>query len=149
MCCVSATRSAIVIPRKNTAIASAAIWPSEIDPSVRPRTKNAISSSVSSAPSRFLRMISCGKKRSLAIRDPDVLDLHGLAQELAALGLLRIEPVAPTAVVDPRALHVAHARLLHDRAAGVRPDVPERVDVVVRGEDGRQCVALAGDDVDR
>ena len=57
---VNATRSAMVMSRKNTAIAKAATWPSVIEPSAMPRVTNAISSAESAWPSRFLRMISCG-----------------------------------------------------------------------------------------
>src|SRR5262249_29227383 len=59
---VSVTRSPISMPRKNTAMAKAATCPSAIEPSVSPRTKNAISASSSAPPSRFLRMISWGMK---------------------------------------------------------------------------------------
>ena len=58
---VSATRSAVSRSRKKIAIANAATWPSLIDPSVRPWMKNEISSAESVSPSRFLRMISCGR----------------------------------------------------------------------------------------
>ena len=57
---VNATRSAVVMPRKNTAMAKAATWPSLRLPSWMPRVTKAISSADSSWPSRFLRMISCG-----------------------------------------------------------------------------------------
>jgi hypothetical protein len=57
---VNATRSAVVMSRKNTAIANAATWPSVSEPSAIPRVTNAISSAESAWPSRFLRMISCG-----------------------------------------------------------------------------------------
>src|SRR5262249_54287990 len=57
---VIATRSPIVMPRKNTAMANAATWPSLRPPSLIPRTTKPISSPESSLPSRFLRMISCG-----------------------------------------------------------------------------------------
>jgi len=60
---VSATRSPMSMPRKNTAMAKAAICPSEIEPSLRPRTKNAISASPSAPPSRFRRMISWGRNK--------------------------------------------------------------------------------------
>ena len=43
MASVSATASARLMPRKKTAMARAAAWPSVIEPSVRPRTKKAIS----------------------------------------------------------------------------------------------------------
>src|SRR5437762_6477468 len=61
---VSATLSAVVMPRKNTAMAKAATWPSLRVESVMPRAMRAISSAESSCPSRFLRMISCGSMRS-------------------------------------------------------------------------------------
>ena len=63
---VSATRSAVVMPRKNTAMAKAATWPSLSPPSWMPRTMKAISSANSSPPSRFLRMISCGSMAAQA-----------------------------------------------------------------------------------
>ena len=43
---VSATRSSMVMPRKKTAIAKAATWPSLIVSSVRPSTMKRISSGV-------------------------------------------------------------------------------------------------------
>src|SRR5436190_7157960 len=61
---VIATRSAVVMPRKNTAMAKAATWPSLKLELVMPRAMKAISSFESSWPSRFLRMISCGSMRS-------------------------------------------------------------------------------------
>ena len=60
MASVSATVSVAAMPRRNTAMAKAAAWPSPMLPSVRPRTKNAISSAASGLPSRLARMISCG-----------------------------------------------------------------------------------------
>ena len=57
---VSATVSARLMPRKNTAMANAAAWPSEIRPELTPSTRKPISSASSTPPSRFLRMISCG-----------------------------------------------------------------------------------------
>ncbi len=57
---VNAARSDVVMPRKNTAMAKAATWPSLSVPSWMPRTMKAISSADSFPPSRFLRMISCG-----------------------------------------------------------------------------------------
>ncbi len=53
---VSATCSAVVMPRKNTAMAKAATWPSLRLPSWMPRAMKAISSADSSWPSRA----SCG-----------------------------------------------------------------------------------------
>ena len=47
--------------------------------------------------------------------DPDVLDVGGLAQELAALALTDIKPVAGVSSADPGALHVAGRGVL-DRA---------------------------------
>ena len=55
---VSATRSAAFMSRKKVAMANAAVWPSETDPSAMPFTMNCNSSASSAAPSRFLRMIS-------------------------------------------------------------------------------------------
>ena len=43
MAVVSATASSAVMPRKNTAMAKAATWPSVTLPAVRPSTMNAIS----------------------------------------------------------------------------------------------------------
>jgi hypothetical protein len=58
---VKATASSGCMPRKNTAMANAATWPSVTDPAVRPSTRKAISSGESFSPSRFLRMTSCGR----------------------------------------------------------------------------------------
>ncbi len=44
---VSATRSAVDMPRKNTAMAKAAAWPSDTVPAASPSMKCAISSSAS------------------------------------------------------------------------------------------------------
>ena len=61
MASVSATVSSRVMPRRNTAIASAATWPSEMLPSASPAMKKAISSAARGLPSRLARMISCGR----------------------------------------------------------------------------------------
>src|SRR5260221_2251925 len=53
---------------KNPAMAKAAIWPSAIEPSRKPRTKAAIWSSPSSAQSRLRRMISWGMNIALEFR---------------------------------------------------------------------------------
>src|SRR3546814_6325652 len=74
-----------------------------------PRTKNAISSRLSAAPSRFLRIISCGSSvwvRSDAIGNPHVLDLASVGEEGAARGLGIVEPVAALAAAHPGALDV-------------------------------------------
>src|SRR3954468_22605774 len=55
---VRAIRSSASSPRRKNAIASAPTWASERPPSVIPPTRKAISSAVSGAPSRFLRMTS-------------------------------------------------------------------------------------------
>ena len=68
---VSAMRSAIAMPRKNTAMAKAAAWPSVMVPSVRPSMKCSISASLSTPPSRFLRMISCGSIKAPSLRSGD------------------------------------------------------------------------------
>src|SRR5476651_591711 len=57
---VSATRSPTVMPRKNTAIAKAATWPSLRLPSAMPRATKAISAALSASPLRLRRMISFG-----------------------------------------------------------------------------------------
>ena len=44
MASVSATRSSASMPRKKTAMAKAATWPSEMAPAVRPSTMKRISS---------------------------------------------------------------------------------------------------------
>jgi hypothetical protein len=51
------------MPLKNTAIANAAACPSVTAPLVRPPMKDAMSSSLSARPSRFARMISCGRQQ--------------------------------------------------------------------------------------
>src|SRR5271163_449488 len=58
---VSATRSSSVIPRKKTAMAKAAAWPSVTAPLVRPAMKSPISPALNGSPSRLARMISCGR----------------------------------------------------------------------------------------
>src|SRR6185312_13223710 len=79
---VMAVSSPGVMLRKNTAMAKAATWLSLRLPSVIPRTTKAIASSVSSWPSRFLRMISCGSMRSrVAFEEPPQHPLH-LARRL-------------------------------------------------------------------
>src|SRR5689334_18985597 len=68
---VMAASSRAVMLRKNTAMAKAATWLSLKVPSVMPRTTKATASSLSSCPSRFLRMISCGSMRSrIAFEEP-------------------------------------------------------------------------------
>src|SRR6185437_6508982 len=79
---VMAVSSRGVMLRKNTAMAKAATWLSLKLPSVMPRTTKAIASSLSSWPSRFLRMISCGSMRSrVAFEEPPQHPLH-LARRL-------------------------------------------------------------------
>jgi hypothetical protein len=51
---VSAAHSARVMPRKNTAIANAAIWASLTEPSAMPATRCEIAASLRSAPSPLL-----------------------------------------------------------------------------------------------
>src|SRR2546428_70108 len=72
-----------------------------------------------------------GPGTSLAVRDPDVLHLRRLAQELASLTLPRIRPVPVPH--EPGAFHVPRRRLLDDfarprcigeRAAARRPPLP-------------------------
>src|SRR5215471_11513796 len=69
---VIATLSSVDMPRKNTAMAKAATWPSLRLPSWTPRTTKAISSAESSCPSRFRRMISWGSM------DPTLLETAAL-----------------------------------------------------------------------
>src|SRR6185437_16392882 len=78
---VSAVVSARVMPRKNTAMAKAAICPSLIEPSRKPRRKAVISASPSSTPSRLRRMISCGMSIGSAIV------LSGVWKNLVGAGL--------------------------------------------------------------
>src|SRR5271163_2493940 len=58
---VSATRSSSVMPRKKTAMAKAAAWPSVTAPLVRPAMKSPISPALNASPSRLARMISWGR----------------------------------------------------------------------------------------
>src|SRR5918998_1221473 len=92
---VRATRSSGDRPRKNTAMAKAAAWPSETRPSVRPETKASMSSADSVPPSRFARMISWGRCEAVIgvpgrpdVRSaPSPLPLHvGHHQRLRVVG---------------------------------------------------------------
>src|SRR5690606_32007209 len=85
---------------------------------------------------------------SLAIRHPDVLHARGVTQELAALGLGGVVPVAALAGVDPRGLQVAHALALDHGAALGGAEVPHGLHGVVLGQHLGELVAHAGDDVD-
>ena len=60
MASVSATRSSRSMPRKNTAMQKAAIWPSVTAPDVTPWMKRWICASLRRPPSRLMRMISWG-----------------------------------------------------------------------------------------
>src|SRR3712207_6250941 len=76
---VSATRSSTHRPRKYTAIAKAAAWPSDTRPLVRPSMTDAISSPESTPPSRLRRMISWGSKAisSFLHSGRGIHDVHG------------------------------------------------------------------------
>ena len=71
--------------------------------------------------------------RLFAVRNPDVLHLRRLAQELAPLALARIGPRARRRLA-PGALHVPRRRELHRLHAVARAEIPHRVHVVVLGE---------------
>ena len=90
---VSAAHSADVIPLKNTAIAKAPTCPSLAVPSVSAATKFWISRSLRGCPSRFFRITSCGRKTSLTVGYPDVLDLGCPAQKCPTLSNTWIKPV--------------------------------------------------------
>src|SRR5690606_20748874 len=81
----------------------------------------------------FAESGGAGGKALLAVRNPDVLDLGGAAQELAALRRSFI-PAARNALVGPDRLQIAGRRLFHHGAAGLRAEIPERGDVVVLGQ---------------
>src|ERR1039457_5432458 len=70
----------------------------------------------------------------LAVGDPDILHLGSVAQEVAALGLLRVVPVCRVAIVGPGLLHVADAGKLHHGGCSFVAEAPDGVDAVVLGE---------------
>src|SRR5258707_10160889 len=136
---VSAVVSARDMPRKNTAMAKAAIWPSAIEPSRKPRTKAAISSSPSSAPSRLRRMISCGMNIALEFR------LHLLvsgSHKPSSPGLTRRSTLfAHAKDVDAR------IRSGHDEGSGILRLRASVVHAVIRhlaAEGGDQTGEIAG-----
>ena len=65
---VSAAHSSRVMPRKYTAMAKAAIWPSLTEPSTIPATRPAISPRSGRAPSRLRRISSAGVTRAVTWR---------------------------------------------------------------------------------
>src|SRR5579883_2921129 len=86
---VKAAVSRRVMPRKNTAIAKAAACPSPIEPSARPRMKAAMAAASSSPPSRFTRMISCGRSEGAAGGLP-ASPMEGMGGDLDGAVELRI-----------------------------------------------------------
>src|SRR4051812_4812431 len=109
-------------------------WASLQLSSASPSTKAWMCAGSRRWPSRLRRMISWASTGGLfAVGDPDILDLGGCAQELAAFALGGIEPVARLPV-RPRALHVGGRGgfdRLHSFAAA---EVPQAFHVVVLGE---------------
>ena len=74
-------------------------------------------------------MVALLKKASLvgegrAHGHPDVLALGGVVEELLALSLRGVGPVARLPVVHPRALDVLCRRVLHELGARRRAKVP-------------------------
>ena len=90
---VRAVHSAADMLLKNTAMAKAPTWPSLAALSVSAATKFWISPSLRTCPSRFFRMTSCGRKTSLTVGYPDVLDLGCPAQKCPTLSNICIKPV--------------------------------------------------------
>ena len=97
-------------------MAKAATWPSLRLPSWMPRTMKAISSSESSCPSRFLRMISCGSMRlGVAFEEGAQQEAH-LAAAAAATASVCSWPSLPWH--EARGV-VGHQRQRRDLQAGV------------------------------
>src|SRR3546814_6780397 len=109
-----------------------------------------MSARLSAAPSRFLRMISCGSSvsvRSDAIWNPHVLDLAGVGEEGAPRGLRIIEPVAALAAAHPGALDVIRRQPLYFGAArGVAVVAPDRIDIGMAGQHLRELCGIGVDD---
>src|SRR5262245_3557430 len=78
---VSDAHSWRVIPRKNTAIAKAAIWASLAEPSTIPSTRSVISSSVRVAPFRLQRISSAG---GFFMRPPEDCSRAGVREGVRA-----------------------------------------------------------------
>src|SRR5262249_29979375 len=89
-------------------------------------------------------------RTSFAVGNPDILDLRRLAQPFALVD--PAEPVARPAVVGEHALQIAGGGELDlavalVRLAGRAAEIPERLDLVMRGQYFGQRLARAGDDI--
>src|SRR5579871_6269850 len=84
----------------------------------------------------------------LAVWNPDIFHLRGLAQEFLAFALLDAQPVARMPVADPGAFHVACRGKLNALAALLRAEVPHGIYVIVVGQHLAERVAVTRYDVD-
>ena len=84
---------------------------------------------------------------NLAHRNPDVLGLGRLVEELFASALDSVVPVAFRAVVDPGALDVVGRGVLDEPGALGGAKVPDGLNILVLGEVLDEVIALARDDV--
>src|ERR1035438_9541465 len=96
----------------------------------------------------FESRLSLQAEGLLAIGDPDILHLGSVAQEVAALGLLRVVPVCRVAIVGPGLLHVADAGKLHHGGRSFVAEAPDGVDARWLGERLADLGGASGNDVD-
>src|ERR1700744_4375113 len=87
------------------------------------------------------RLVRLPAWRSISVRYPDVLDLHGLTQERPAFARTAV-PVELAAVIDERPFQIADRFTLDQRRIRRAAEAPERIDVVVLDERGQQCAAF-------
>src|SRR5438445_2866546 len=84
-----------------------------------------------------------------AVRYPDILYLRRMREHHAPGALRAVVPVAAFCAADPCALERPGRQPLDFGASGSRTIVaPHRVDIGVRGEDAREFVCAAGNDID-
>ena len=87
--------------------------------------------------------MTCGRRcrrRTLSVRNPDVLDLGRLTQELLPFPFISIQPVPRLPVVHPGSLHVSRGKTLDLFAALGGAEIPDPVDIVMRGEHPGQLI---------
>ncbi|AEK62022.1 hypothetical protein CFU_2194 [Collimonas fungivorans Ter331] len=90
----------------------------------------------------------CAAYCLLSVRNPDVLDLHRMAQKGRPFGHHRIVPVGSQSVVHQRPFQVARGQPFGGLRPGLGAECPYGVDIVMCSQRLQQAVAGAGDDID-
>ncbi len=83
----------------------------------------------------------------LAVGDPDVFYLVGVLEVPAAFGVARVEEVEFAAFVGPDLFEIADGEQLGGGAESGVAVAPERVEIIVFGENLQEFAGAAGDDV--